>query len=190
MYLYAPPLESINPNISKIDYAIEWNMRESCKGYFAMPCSEDWDTQSYTKYYKEPEMRCVAVKFTEATRKVVQHEEPDIVLYMHHSLETPFVAPVKDLSKDRIYKEFQGNIDFISNYTKHIVIEMPYYTPPFNVGAKLARRLQLGLSPGDEFVVTWEQHINQTRYHQLRLSSLNCSKCIMNKINEVRKVTG
>ncbi|CAJ0604925.1 unnamed protein product [Cylicocyclus nassatus] len=64
---------------------------------------------------------------------------------------------------------------------------MPYYTPPFNVGAKLARRLQLGLSPGDEFVVTWEQHINQTRYHQLRLSSLNCSKCIMNNINEVRK---
>ncbi|CAJ0604879.1 unnamed protein product [Cylicocyclus nassatus] len=198
-----------------------------------MPCDKDGDTQRYTHYKKEPQMRCVAkgnatakvlilgnsiaykayplihnilkgryrslrlyaksgcpslsnwcADFTKATRKVVQHEKPDIIMYMHHSTYAPFIAPVEDLSKDRISKEFQGNLDFISNYTKHIIIDMIYYTSPFNVGAKLARRLQLGLSPGDEFIATWEQHINKTRYHQLRLSSLNCSKCITNNINE------
>ncbi|CAJ0604886.1 unnamed protein product [Cylicocyclus nassatus] len=196
---------------AEIGYTIEWNLRESRKKYFAMPCSKDGDTQRYTNYKNnEPELQCVAkgnatakvlvlgnsiayrayplihnilkgryrslrlfpgsgcpslsnwcAALTKATKKVVQHEKPDIVLYMHHSLKTPFVAPVKDLKKDRIYKEFQGNIDFISKYAKHIVIDMPYYTPPFNVGAKLARRLQLGLLPGDEFVVTWEVSTHQ-----------------------------
>ncbi|CAJ0605547.1 unnamed protein product [Cylicocyclus nassatus] len=233
MYLYAPPLESINPNTSKIEYAIEWNMRESHKVYYAMPCSRDVDTERYTKFRKEHQLRCVAKgngtaniilignsiayrayplfhdilkgryrnfrlysrsscpplsnlcpDFTEAMKKVVQHENPDILWYMHFALYPSFVAPFRNLSKDRIYKEFQGNIDFISNYTKHIVIDMPYYRTPFNAGVKLAKRLQYGLPPGDEFVVTRQQLIEQTQYHRLRLSSLNCSKCIMNEIND------
>ncbi|KAK6041533.1 hypothetical protein COOONC_20962, partial [Cooperia oncophora] len=69
----------------------------------------------------------------------------------------PIVAPVKDLKTDPIYNQFQSNVDFFSNYSKHIVIDMPYYKYPDTItAAVLAKRIQQGLPPGDDLAVTWE----------------------------------
>ncbi|KIH52467.1 hypothetical protein ANCDUO_17432, partial [Ancylostoma duodenale] len=59
-YLSAPSLDSIDPNSSKIQYAIEWNLREDRKVYFQLPCSADEETHLYTNFTEEPQLRCVA----------------------------------------------------------------------------------------------------------------------------------
>ncbi|KAK6017395.1 hypothetical protein OSTOST_17086 [Ostertagia ostertagi] len=92
---------------------------------------------------------------------VVQHEKPDILINVHHSLHEPIVAPIKDLKTDLMYNQFQSNVDFFSNYSKHIVIDMPYYKYPNTyTAAVLAKRIQQGLPPGDDLVVTWEVSLN------------------------------
>ncbi|EYC15401.1 hypothetical protein Y032_0037g3500 [Ancylostoma ceylanicum] len=232
-YLSAPSLDSIDPNSSKIRYAIEWNLREDRKVYFKLPCGADKDTQLYTNFKEEPQLRCIARgngsanillignsiayraypliydilrgrfskfrlysrsscpplsnwcgQFSSATRKVVQHEKPDILLNIHHSLHPPFVAPIDDLKTDLIFNQFQSNVDFFKNFSKHIVIDMPYYKyPALRTAAVLAKRLQLGLPPGDDLIVTWEQYMNQTRHHRTRISSIKCKKCIINDVN-------
>ncbi|KAK6736845.1 hypothetical protein RB195_019499 [Necator americanus] len=248
-YLKSPPLESIDPNSSKIKYAIEWNLREDRKVFFQLPCDADNDTQLYTKYKGEPQLRCVAQcailhftlfslfskpkkgngtanvllignsiayrayplihdimkgrfstlrlfarsscpalsnwckEFSSATRSVVQHVKPDILMNIHHSTHPPFVAPITDLKSDLIFNQFQANVDFFSKYSKYIVIDMPYYKyPVLRTGAVLAKRFQQGLPPGDDLVVTWEQYINQTQYHRRRISSIKCKKCIINDV--------
>ncbi|CAJ0606320.1 unnamed protein product [Cylicocyclus nassatus] len=231
-YLRAPPLESINRSTSKIEYAIEWNIRNARKG-FDSPCKKDYTT-AYAKFNAQLQWRCVAKgngtanimvignsvaqraylliyeilkgrfnelrlfarnncaalsnecpSFSEAMRKVVQHEKPDILFSMHITLAEPYVKPVEDLETDLIYNQFQSNVNFISNYTKYIVIDMPYYKySNFNSGAVLARRLQRGLFLGDEFIITWQQYIDQAQHHRKRISSLVCNKCIINDVAE------
>ncbi|KAK5978838.1 hypothetical protein GCK32_015985, partial [Trichostrongylus colubriformis] len=124
--------------------------------------------------------------FTNATRMVVEHEKPDILINIHHSLHEPIVAPIKDLQSDPIFNQFQSNVDFFSNYSKHIVIDMPYYKfPETIVGAVLAKRIKQGLPPGDDLVVSWEQYMNQTQYHRKRIASIVCQKCIINDVAQV-----
>ncbi|WKX97716.1 hypothetical protein Q1695_013412 [Nippostrongylus brasiliensis] len=78
-----------------------------------------------------------------------------------------------------------------SKYTKHIVIDMPYYKFPNTViGAILAKRLQQGLPPGDDLIVTWDQYMAQTGYHRTRISSINCTKCIINDVAKAFFVDG
>ncbi|XGW08751.1 hypothetical protein V3C99_011231 [Haemonchus contortus] len=121
--------------------------------------------------------------FTKATRKVVQHEKPDILINIHHSLHKPIVAPIENFKTDPVFNQFQSNVDFFSNYSKHIVIDMPYYKfPNMIIGAVLAKRMEQGLPPGDDLVVTWEQYMNQTRYHRQRISSIVCNKCIIHDV--------
>ncbi|CAJ0606096.1 unnamed protein product [Cylicocyclus nassatus] len=64
IYLHAPPLESINPNTSKIEYAIEWNIREFSRR-IDLPCGED-DTEGYAKFSGGSQWRCVAVSIAGA----------------------------------------------------------------------------------------------------------------------------
>ncbi|KAL6736422.1 hypothetical protein Aduo_006777 [Ancylostoma duodenale] len=124
-------------------------------------------------------------RFSAAVRKVVQHEKPDILMHIHHSLHPPIVAPIENLETDVMFKNFQQNVDFYSKYAKHIVIDMPYYKyPVLSTGGLLVERLKKGLPPGDELVVTWEQYINQTQYHRKRISSLKCDKCIINDVTK------
>ncbi|KJH44069.1 acyltransferase [Dictyocaulus viviparus] len=123
--------------------------------------------------------------FTEAVRKVVKHEKPDILINIHHSVYKDFVDPIEDLKTDRIFREFQSSINFFSIYSKHIVIDMPYYHFWVNVGEILAKRISQNHPLGDELVVTWDQYLNQTRYHRERISSINCKKCIINDVTKV-----
>ncbi|CAJ0606095.1 unnamed protein product [Cylicocyclus nassatus] len=123
--------------------------------------------------------------FSEAMRKVVRHENPHILLSIHHSLINHFVDPIKNLETDLVYNQYQSNVDFISNYTKYIVIDMPYYKyRNFNTGA-LVRRLKLGLFLGDDLMVTWQQYMDQTQHHRKRISSIVCSKCIINDVSKL-----
>lgn len=125
-------------------------------------------------------------KFSAATRLVVEHEMPDILMNIHHTLHPPFVAPFNDSKTDRIFNEFQSNVNFFSNFSKHIVIDMPYYKyPNTRTALLLAKRLQQGLPPGDDLVVTWKQYINQTRFHRQRIASIECDKCIINDVAKV-----
>ncbi|CAJ0606305.1 unnamed protein product [Cylicocyclus nassatus] len=232
IYLQAPQLKITTSFKSKIEYAIEFNIKESYYYTYNIPCDKDNDTQFYTGYKDFPTYRCVAkgngsvnillmgdsvarraysllhnilqgryLKFrlfsrpqcpllwcsksmSSVMRKVVQHEKPDILLYMHRSYSS-FNAPIKDLQRDSIYKHFQSNIDFMSNLSRHIVIDIPYCISKWHgIGAILARKLQLGLLPGDEFVTTWQQCDKQIHNQKLRLGSLKCDNCIMNDVNE------
>ncbi|CAJ0607368.1 unnamed protein product [Cylicocyclus nassatus] len=118
--------------------------------------------------------------FSGAVREMVQRERPDIVLDIHYDI----VGPVEDIETDMTYNQYQSNINFISNFTRFIVIDMPYFKHNFLIGAELARKLRHGLSLGDEFVVTWKQYIKQTRSTRIFRSSINCTKCIFNDIAE------
>ncbi|KJH48917.1 hypothetical protein DICVIV_04946 [Dictyocaulus viviparus] len=122
--------------------------------------------------------------FTEAVRKVVKHEKPDILMNIHHSVYPEVMDPIIDLKTDRAFREYQSNINFFSIYSKHIVIDMPYYHFWNNVGEILAKKISQGRPLGDELVATWDQYINQTRYHRKRISSIKCSKCIVNDVSE------
>ncbi|CAJ0607381.1 unnamed protein product [Cylicocyclus nassatus] len=115
-------------------------------------------------------------------RKVVQHEKPDIVLNIHELLHGN--EPIENLKTDSIYNQYQNNIDFISSYARYIVIDMPYYHHNFGIAAVLARKLQLGLPLGNEFVGTWKDYIKQTQYKRKRISSLVCTKCIINDVSQ------
>ncbi|EPB77314.1 hypothetical protein ANCCEY_03611 [Ancylostoma ceylanicum] len=148
-YLSAPSLDSIDPNSSKIRYAIEWNLREDRKVYFKLPCGADKDTQLYTNFKEEPQLRCIAINYKMYKCKPVAGAKK-----VRHP---PFVAPIDDLKTDLIFNQFQSNVDFFKNFSKHIVIDMPYYKyPALRTAAVLAKRLQLGLPPGDDLIVTWE----------------------------------
>ncbi|WKX97713.1 hypothetical protein Q1695_013412 [Nippostrongylus brasiliensis] len=59
-----------------------------------------------------PPLANYCADFSEATRKVVQHEKPDILMNIHHSLHKPFVEPIKDLKTDKVFNEFQSNVNF------------------------------------------------------------------------------
>ncbi|KHJ98355.1 hypothetical protein OESDEN_01655 [Oesophagostomum dentatum] len=143
-YTRLVPLESINPNDSKIKYAIEWNLRESQKVYFKLPCDADEDTHLYTNFTEEPPLRCLArgngsvsimlignsiayraypllhdilkgryskfrlysrsscpalsnwcERFSRSMRMVVEHEKPDILMNIHHSLQMISEASIR-----------------------------------------------------------------------------------------------
>ncbi|KAK6013618.1 hypothetical protein OSTOST_21063, partial [Ostertagia ostertagi] len=54
----APSLGYNISNTSK-QYAISWNLIESGKVYFQLPCQPDNETPSYTHFTQEPQLRCV-----------------------------------------------------------------------------------------------------------------------------------
>ncbi|EYC15400.1 hypothetical protein Y032_0037g3499 [Ancylostoma ceylanicum] len=158
--------------------------------YRAYPLIHDILKGRYSKFRLYSKSSCAPLsswceQFTSATKKVVEHEKPDILINIHQSLDPLLTVPIKDLKTDLIFNILQSNIDFLSNFSKHIVMEMPYYNyQGFRTGVVLAKRLQQGLPPGKDLVVTWEQYMNQMRHHIQRIRSLKCKKCIISEINE------
>ncbi|CAJ0594295.1 unnamed protein product [Cylicocyclus nassatus] len=115
-------------------------MKEAEYHVYRMPCEKDKDTEIYTNYTAFPDYRCIA-KGNGTASVILMGDSIACRAYFR------FNAPIIELDTDFVYKQSQSNIEFISKYTKHFVLDLPYCTPGINVGASLARKLQLGLLP-------------------------------------------